>query len=198
MIPLQLSIRNFLCYRDNLPPLDLRGVHVACLCGANGHGKSALLDAMTWCLWGQARTGSRNYDALIAYGETECRVELDFQAQGQTYRVIRRRLRSGRGRTELDLFTLNDAGQPRPITGNSLRDTDARIRRLGRYGLRYLCQLRFPAPGALRRIYPQNPRRPQGRPLLNPGPRPLRRPPVRRARYAGPVAAHRCPAPTAR
>ena len=34
MIPLQLSIRNFLCYRDNLPPLDLRGVHVACLCGA--------------------------------------------------------------------------------------------------------------------------------------------------------------------
>ncbi len=130
MIPLQLSIRNFLCYRDNLPPLDLRGVHVACLCGANGHGKSALLDAMTWCLWGQARTGSRNYDALIAYGETECRVELDFQAQGQTYRVIRRRLRSGRGRTELDLFALNDAGQPRPITGNSLRDTDARIRRL--------------------------------------------------------------------
>ena len=85
---------------------------------------------MTWCLWGQARTGSRNYDALIAYGETECRVELDFQAQGQTYRVIRRRLRSGRGRTELDLFTLNDAGQPRPITGNSVRDTDARIRRL--------------------------------------------------------------------
>ena len=130
MIPLQLSVRNFLCYRDNLAPLDLRGVHVACLCGANGHGKSALLDAMTWCLWGQARTGSRNHDALIAYGETECRVELDFQTQGQTYRAIRRRRSSGSGRTEVDLFALNDAGEARPITGNTVRDTNARIQRL--------------------------------------------------------------------
>ena len=130
MIPLKLSVRNFLCYRDDVPPLDLRGVHVACLCGANGHGKSALLDAMTWCLWGQARTGSRNHDGLISYGETECRVELDFLAQGQTYRAIRRRRSAGRGRSELDLFILDDADHPRAITGNTLNETNARIRRL--------------------------------------------------------------------
>ena len=130
MIPLQLSLRNFLCYRDGLPPLDLRGVHVACLCGGNGHGKSALLDAMTWCLWGMARTGARSHDALIAYGAAECRVELDFMAQGQTYRVIRRRRSAGRGRTEADLFILDDAELPRPITGNTLGETDARIRRI--------------------------------------------------------------------
>ena len=130
MIPLKLSVRNFLCYRDDVAPLDLRGVHVACLCGANGHGKSALLDAMTWCLWGQARTGGQNYNALIAYGETECRVELDFLARGQAYRVIRRRRSSGQGRTEVDLFALNDADQPRPMTGNTVRDTNAGIQRL--------------------------------------------------------------------
>ena len=130
MIPLKLSVRNFLCYRDHPAPLDLQGVHIACLCGANGHGKSALLDAMTWCLWGQARTGGRSHDALIAYGETECRVELDFQAQGETYRAIRRRRSSGSGRTELDLFALNAAGEARPITGNTVRDTNDRIRRL--------------------------------------------------------------------
>ena len=130
MIPLQLSLRNFLCYREGLPPLDLRGVHVACLCGGNGHGKSALLDAMTWCLWGMARTGARSYDALIAYGAAECRVELDFMAQGQTYRVIRRRRSGGRGRTEADLFILDDAELPRAITGNTLGETDARIRRI--------------------------------------------------------------------
>ena len=130
MIPLRLSVRNFLCYRDDVPPLDLQGVHVACLCGANGHGKSALLDAMTWCLWGQARTGSRNHNSLIAYGETECRVELDFQAKAQNYRAIRRRRSAGQGRTELDLFVLDDAEQPRPITGNTLNETAARIRNL--------------------------------------------------------------------
>ena len=103
---------------------------MACLCGANGHGKSALLDAMTWCLWGQARTGSRNHDGLITYGETECRVELDFQAQGQAYRAIRRRRSTGRGRSELDLFVLDDADHPRAITGNTLNETNNRIRRL--------------------------------------------------------------------
>ena len=130
MIPLKLNVRNFLCYRDDVPPLDLAGIHVACLCGPNGHGKSALLDAVTWCLWGQARTGSRNHNSLIAYGETECRVELDFQAKGQMYRAIRRRRSAGQGRTELDLFVLDDADQARPITGNTLNETGARIRNL--------------------------------------------------------------------
>ena len=130
MIPLRLSVWNFLCYRDDVPPLEFRGVHVACLCGPNGHGKSALLDAMTWCLWGQARTGSRNHNSLIAYGETECRVELDFEAKGQHYRAIRRRRSAGQGRTELDLFVLDDSDQPRPITGNTLNETSARIRNL--------------------------------------------------------------------
>ena len=55
MIPLRLQVRNFMCYRDNVPPLVFEGIHLACLAGANGHGKSALLDAMTWALWGKAR-----------------------------------------------------------------------------------------------------------------------------------------------
>ena len=130
MIPLKLSVRNFLCYRDDVPPLDLRGVHVACLCGANGHGKSALLDAMTWCLWGQARTGSQNFNDLIAFGETECRVELEFLARDQTYRAVRRRRSAGQGRTELDLFVLDDAGESRAMTGNSVRETNSRIQRI--------------------------------------------------------------------
>ena len=130
MIPLRLSVRNFLCYRDDVPPLDLRGIHVACLCGANGHGKSALLDAMTWCLWGQARTGTQNHNDLIAYGESECRVELDFLARGQEHRAIRRRRSTGQGRTEVDLFILDDAGQARSLSGNSVRETNWKIQNL--------------------------------------------------------------------
>ena len=130
MIPLKLSVRNFLCYRDNVPTLDFEGVHIACLCGDNGHGKTALLDAITWCLWGQARTGGRNHDALITHGEDECRVELDFQARGQDYRAIRRRRRSGRGQTQLDLFVLGDAENPRTLTANTVNETNAKIRQI--------------------------------------------------------------------
>ena len=130
MIPLRLSVRNFLCYRDDVPALDLRGIHVACLCGANGHGKSALLDAMTWCLWGHARTGTQNHNDLIAYGASECRVELDFLARGQEHRAIRRRRSSGQGRTEVDLFILDSDGQARSISGNTVRETNWKIQNL--------------------------------------------------------------------
>lgn len=130
MIPLRLSVRNFLCYRDDVPALDLRGIHVASLCGANGHGKSALLDAMTWCLWGHARTGTQNHNDLIAYGASECRVELDFRARGQEHRAIRRRRSTGQGRTEVDLFILDADGQARSISGNSVRETNWKIQSL--------------------------------------------------------------------
>ena len=49
-----------ICYREDAPTLDFAGIHVACLCGPNGHGKSALLDAITWCLWGEARGKSQD------------------------------------------------------------------------------------------------------------------------------------------
>ena len=55
MLPISLSLTNFLSYRDAAPTLLLDNVHVACICGPNGNGKSALLDAITWALWGKAR-----------------------------------------------------------------------------------------------------------------------------------------------
>ena len=129
MIPLKLTVRNFMCYRDDVPPLDLDGLHVACLCGDNGHGKSALLDAMTWALWGEAR--ARTQEELVHQGRSDMAVELDFKAREQTYRVSRKYARTARGSqsTLLELQVLTDDGG-RPITGNTVRDTEARIRDL--------------------------------------------------------------------
>ena len=129
MIPLKLTVHNFMCYRDDVPPLDLDDIHVACLCGDNGHGKSALLDAITWALWGQAR--ARTQEELVHQGRSDMAVELDFKAREQTYRVSRKYSRTARGSqsTLLELQVLTDDGSS-PITGNTVRDTEARIRDL--------------------------------------------------------------------
>ena len=130
MIPIRLSVKNFLSYRDNVPTLDLEGVHVACLCGDNGHGKSALLDAITWALWGGSR--ARVQEDLIFQGESEMQVDLEFQAGEGRYRVSRRYARSARSRqgaTVLELF-FNTENGPQPLTGNSVRETEAKIRSL--------------------------------------------------------------------
>jgi len=133
MIPLRLTLRNFLCYRENVPTLDFTGIHIACLCGANGHGKSALLDSITWALWGKAR--GKIQDEMISYGADECRVELDFSSRGQDYRVIRSHARGGKrrrgGASDLQLMVLERGGgegdTPRTVTGNMIRETQARI-----------------------------------------------------------------------
>ena len=127
MIPLELRVRNFMCYRDNVPPLNFDGIHLACLTGANGHGKSALLDAMTWSLWGKAR--AKRDDELIHLGESEMEVEFTFALGGTVYRVLRKRDSTKRGRTVVDLQVQHD-GEFRSIAEEGVRATEAAIVRL--------------------------------------------------------------------
>ena len=140
MIPLKLTVKNFMCYRDDVPPLHFGSIHVACLCGNNGHGKTALLDAITWALWGIARatpTGTGTINALrmadlVYMGQTDMSVELDFTAGDQLYRVVRRHTVSTRGsssRTTLELqVATDDEGEAfRSVSRNTVRETNARI-----------------------------------------------------------------------
>jgi len=127
MIPLRLHLRNFMCYTDVHEPLRFEGIHVACLSGDNGHGKSALLDAMTWALWGECR--ARSADELIHTGETEMEVEFEFELGEGRYRVLRKRSKAGRGQTTLDLHVSHGDGL-RPLTGASVRETQTRINEL--------------------------------------------------------------------
>lgn len=124
MLPLQLELRNFLAYRAP-PPISFAGIGLACLTGRNGVGKSSLLDAMTWALWGRAR--ARRDEDLIHLGQSDMSVALDFEQEGLRYRVQRRRSRTGAGsRGALDFWVLGDLGL-RSINENSMRRTQAKI-----------------------------------------------------------------------
>ncbi|MFC1940569.1 AAA family ATPase [Chloroflexota bacterium] len=128
MIPIKLAVHNFMCYRD-VPPLHFDGIHTASICGDNGNGKSALIDAMTWALWGKAR--SKSDDDLINQGQAEMGVEFDFLVSQQTYRVIRKRARPKRqrasGQSSLE-FQIATNGSFKPITGNSISETERKIK----------------------------------------------------------------------
>jgi exonuclease SbcC len=128
MLPTRLELRNFLAYRQP-DPLILDGIHLACLTGPNGAGKSALLDAMTWALWGRARVGSP--DDLIYQGQTEMLVQLDFLQGDCRYRVVRQRIKgktSRTGRSLLDLFMWDGEKERwQPISAPSVRETEYKI-----------------------------------------------------------------------
>ena len=54
MIPIKLQLEGFTSYR-NAVEVDFTGFDLACISGQNGAGKSSLLDAITYALYGKAR-----------------------------------------------------------------------------------------------------------------------------------------------
>jgi DNA repair protein SbcC/Rad50 len=128
MIPVKLTLRNFMCFRDNLPSISFEGIHTACISGNNGNGKSALIDAITWALWGQSRANSD--DELIHSGQTEVEVEFEFNVGPQLYRIIRRRSRprtqKSSGQTILE-FQLSTPEGYKVLTGDTTTQTQQKI-----------------------------------------------------------------------
>lgn len=101
MIPVQLTLKNFLSYRD--VTLDFSGLHIACICGSNGAGKSSLLEAITWAVWGQSRAAAE--DDIIHTGAKEVQVDFIFHSNQQQYRVIRTRHRGQSSSLEFQMAT---------------------------------------------------------------------------------------------
>jgi DNA repair protein SbcC/Rad50 len=127
MIPNKLKLHNFMSYRDT-PALNFESIHTACISGDNGNGKSALVDALTWALWGQSRANSD--DELIHTGQNEVEVDFEFAVNQRNYRVLRKHSKPktarGSGQTILELQAVTPAGN-KSLTGDTVSQTQQKI-----------------------------------------------------------------------
>lgn len=140
MIPLHLKLAGFLSYRDPVE-IDFNGFDLACISGSNGAGKSSLLDAMTWALFGQAR---KRDETLINLQSSQAEVVFTFQYEANIYRVLRS---LPRGKTTMLEFQIAEVAEEispadgayslpetevtwRPLTERTMRDTQARIQQI--------------------------------------------------------------------
>ena len=134
MIPITLSIRGFLSYRDPVE-IDFTGFDLACIAGANGAGKSSILDAITWTLFGQAR---KRDESLINTQSDTAEVTLTFAYEGNLYRVMRANPRGKTGLLEFHIAPIHEqpgqsspSQQPlpeigwKPLTERTTRETQA-------------------------------------------------------------------------
>ncbi|MBF2080637.1 MAG: AAA family ATPase [Synechococcales cyanobacterium T60_A2020_003] len=120
MIPQRLTLKNFLSYRS--ATLEFAGLHVACICGENGAGKSSLLEAIAWAVWGQSRAS--NDDDVIHLGELEAQVDFVFEHAGHLYRIIRSRQRNQSSYLEFQVRTPSGF---RTLTARGIRATQQLI-----------------------------------------------------------------------
>jgi len=131
MIPLKLQLKNFLSYGSELSTIDFSLYKMICFSGKNGHGKSALLDAITWAVWGQARKtlGSSKADqGLLRLGQTNMLVCFDFLYNNIQYRIRRElTMRHAKPYAALDFGIIEKNGIIRSLTDKTIRTTQAKI-----------------------------------------------------------------------
>jgi exonuclease SbcC len=133
MIPHYLSLRNFLSYREPAE-LDLRGLHLACISGLNGAGKSTILDGITWALFGKSRVKSDDdlVNRITGAQGAAAEVVFIFELEGAIYRVIRRKAMGKTTELEFHAQTTDGQGGERwqVKTEARIKDTQAEIEKL--------------------------------------------------------------------
>lgn len=131
MIPHTLQLKNFLSYGPEEQTISFTPYHLICLSGKNGHGKSAMLDAITWAIWGQARKtigNSKADDGLMHLGQKYMFVRLDFEVNGQLYRVRREYIKTkSKPLALLDFGILKDNDSISSLTDKTIKLTQTKI-----------------------------------------------------------------------
>ena len=84
MILKHLNLYNFGSYKDC--ELDLSGLNLCSIIGGNGSGKSTIIEAVLWAIYGTAKLGNKE---LLHSGVEEMEVDLTFEMDGKTYQIER-------------------------------------------------------------------------------------------------------------
>ena len=111
MRPIRLEMKGFSAFREETV-IDFRDVELLALVGPTGSGKSSVIDAMTFALYGSAaRYDEKVVAPVINQLSTEARVRFDFEVGGVTYSATRvvRRLKNGGASTKEARFERGDS-----------------------------------------------------------------------------------------
>jgi DNA repair protein SbcC/Rad50 len=100
MRPRRLEIAGFTSFKEPTE-VDFEGSDFFALVGPTGAGKSSVIDAMCFALYGSVpRYDNRNLvSPVISHGRVEAKVLLDFSIEGKEYTAVRVVRRSGKGAT---------------------------------------------------------------------------------------------------
>jgi len=121
MRPLGLDLEGFAAFRERTS-VDFSDADLFAIVGATGHGKSSLIDAISFALYGKVpRHGERDIAPVMTLGCNETRVSFTFELAGTAYvatRVLRRKA-SGDGATTraMRLELVHDDGTTAMIAG---------------------------------------------------------------------------------
>jgi exonuclease SbcC len=105
MRPLVLRLKGFTAFRDE-QEIDFRDLDLFAVWGPTGSGKSSILDAITYALYGKVArvegVREETLTGLISHGQPRLAVTLDFDCGGSAYRITRTLPRGGQTKVRLE------------------------------------------------------------------------------------------------
>jgi DNA repair exonuclease SbcCD ATPase subunit len=130
MIPSRLKMKNFFSHKDS--EIDFSMFNSALLIGntegnyskSNGSGKSAVFEAILWCLFNKSRAAMM--DDIIRWGEKTCSVDLEFSHNDVRYMVTRIRNRIN-STSSVEFFILGKDGIWQNSSCSTSGDTNLKI-----------------------------------------------------------------------
>lgn len=126
MRPIKLTMEGFTSFRRRTE-IDFTALDLFAITGPTGSGKTSIIDAITYALYGQTvRLGSKVLGELITQGAPRLSVMLEFESHNKRYRIARVLKRSGPGSVRLE--TVESDGD-HPFDGGS-RDITAQVTKI--------------------------------------------------------------------
>lgn len=94
MRPIKLTIEGFTSFAERAE-IDFSDLDLFAIIGPTGSGKTSLLDAMTWALYGRTSRLGKVAAELISHGSNKVTAHLEFVVGNDRYQVARTAKRSG-------------------------------------------------------------------------------------------------------
>jgi exonuclease SbcC len=134
MRPLRLELKGFTAFRDPAT-IDFTELDVFAIAGPTGSGKSSLLDAMTYALYGRVERVGDRVSQLVSQGQPRMAVTLEFAVGHDRYRVTRST--PSKGATKILLERADGEGEWKQAGEGADRVREAEQLITGAIGLTY-------------------------------------------------------------
>jgi exonuclease SbcC len=126
--PTKLTIQGLTAYKRPVE-IDFTDLDLFAITGPTGSGKSSIVDAITFALFGKAPRVGNSVKELISQGEERLKVTLEFATNGDRYRIYRSTARKGPAPVQLERFhAARDEWVPEEV--DRVRDTNAFVEEL--------------------------------------------------------------------
>jgi len=123
--PHKLTLEGFTSFRDKVE-LDFTGLDLFAITGPTGAGKSSLIDAICFALYGQVPRVGDDYKQLISHGKERLTVMLEFTVGKESYRIVRTARPDKPSQQRLERIT---TGTPEPVADRA-REIRAEVDRI--------------------------------------------------------------------